>query len=193
MNKFELEEVYKYSSSNRRLLENDNVCGCFYCKKIYNPNEIVEWLNEKEGTAICPYCSVDSVIGESCGKEISNQLLEEMNKEYFEQIYKLGNLRYELDIDNYRLLCSNVEPSILQKIKQTEVIDYNIMKLGYADKEIVSFQLSGSDLFNLEDYFYDKMMEGYPHTNEEIQTEQSKVYEGLMYLIIYLKEKNKVI
>ena len=75
--------AHQFSVNNRKQLEQSSVCGCFYCRKIFNPNEITEWLPEKSGTALCPYCGIDSVIGEASGFQITEQLLKEMNQYWF--------------------------------------------------------------------------------------------------------------
>lgn len=79
----ELIEAHVYSSFNRKSLERDNICGCFYCLEIFNPNEIEEWEGEKEDTAFCPYCGIDSIIGESSGFPITQNFLREMNQKWF--------------------------------------------------------------------------------------------------------------
>lgn len=45
----------------RSKLEASEACGCYFCLKIYNPNEIDEWIDDEQ-TAICPYCGIDSVL-----------------------------------------------------------------------------------------------------------------------------------
>jgi hypothetical protein len=35
-------------------------CGCFYCEQVFDASEIVKWT--KDDCAICPKCSIDSVI-----------------------------------------------------------------------------------------------------------------------------------
>ena len=65
-------------------LEKDHICGCFYCLNIFSPTEIEEWLIEdnpadKRGTAICPHCGIDSVIGESSGYPITKEFLQKMH------------------------------------------------------------------------------------------------------------------
>ena len=59
------------------------MCGCFYCRNIYNPNEIREWIQDSELTAACPYCNIDSVIGDASGYPITKEFLKEMHKEWF--------------------------------------------------------------------------------------------------------------
>ena len=77
--------AHKFSSDNYDALENDSLCGCFYCTSIFNPEEIEGWLISPEGrkTAICPHCGIDSVIGESSGCPITKDFLEEMRKYWF--------------------------------------------------------------------------------------------------------------
>lgn len=75
--------AHGYSANNRDALRNDKQCGCFFCLKIFSPTEINEWVEDKSGTAICPYCGVDSVIGEGCGYPITEEFLEEMHRYCF--------------------------------------------------------------------------------------------------------------
>ena len=81
MDKYEM--AHKYSINNRTQLLKDNVCGCFYCLKIFNPNIIEEWVEDTDGIALCPFCGIDSVIGESSGFPITEEFLQEMYKRYF--------------------------------------------------------------------------------------------------------------
>jgi hypothetical protein len=50
--------------------------------KIFNPNEIDEWWDDND-TSVCPYCGIDSVIGESSGFPITELFLKGMHKEWF--------------------------------------------------------------------------------------------------------------
>ena len=88
MAKYNLEKAHTYSNNHKTELEKDHVCGCFYCLEIFDPAEIEEWIVEdndcdRRGTAICPKCGVDSVIGESSGFPITKDFLEAMNKRWF--------------------------------------------------------------------------------------------------------------
>ena len=83
-----LREALKFSSNHKPELERDRICGCFYCRKIFSPNEITEWLisnnpRDKRGTAVCPYCGIDALIGESSGYPITTQFLQAMHEEWF--------------------------------------------------------------------------------------------------------------
>lgn len=86
--KYDLKLGHRFSSNHKPELENDRKCGCFYCLKIFDPAEIDEWIFadnpcDKRGTAICPHCGIDSVIGESSGLPITEEFLREMNEEWF--------------------------------------------------------------------------------------------------------------
>lgn len=81
-----IEKIHKYSFQNKKKLENVKKCGCGYCLKIFNTNEIGEWLNDKEDkTALCPYCGKDCIIPESTNQEylLTEDLLRKINQEYF--------------------------------------------------------------------------------------------------------------
>ncbi len=80
--------AHSAASNHMAQLKQDKRCGCFYCLRIYNPAEIEEWIIDdnpidKGGTAICPYCGIDSVIGESSGYPLSVEFLEKMKKVWF--------------------------------------------------------------------------------------------------------------
>ena len=82
-------EAHKYCNNNLEQLKKDSICGCFYCCKIYSPTEITDWIisensYDRFGTAICPYCGIDSVIGDSSGFPITEEFLKKMNNYWFE-------------------------------------------------------------------------------------------------------------
>lgn len=81
-------EAHNFSNNHMEELKKDNLCGCFYCLKIFLPSDIKEWIIadndcDRFGTAICPYCGIDSVIGESSGYPITKEFLTKMNKYWF--------------------------------------------------------------------------------------------------------------
>lgn len=76
--------AHKHSSKNRSSLEQDSICGCFYCLKIFSPSEITEWFQEEgDDTAVCPYCGIDSIIGEGSGFLMEPDFFEQMHKNWF--------------------------------------------------------------------------------------------------------------
>lgn len=76
-------KAHEFSSNHKKQLLKDTKCGCFYCLTIFDSKEIKFWISDKYGTATCPYCGIDSVIGESSGYPITKEFLEKMMKHWF--------------------------------------------------------------------------------------------------------------
>lgn len=72
------------SYANKTRLSVPQKCGCFYCLRLFSSEAIVDWSVDKpDWTAICPYCGIDSVIGENDGYPLTEDFLEEMFEEWF--------------------------------------------------------------------------------------------------------------
>jgi len=78
----QIADAYLFSSRHRDKLQQDEVCGCFHCQKIFSPSQIVEWV-DVESTAVCPYCGIDSIIGVSSGYPITKDFLMKMHNVWF--------------------------------------------------------------------------------------------------------------
>ena len=82
-----LEEAHKFCRNNMPSLRQGRRCGCFYCLAIFDPEEIVDWLKgepgDPRGTALCPYCEIDSVLSESAGFPLTKEFLTEMYEYWF--------------------------------------------------------------------------------------------------------------
>ena len=80
-----LEAAHKHSLCNlRKLVTVPQKCGCFYCCSIFDSSEIKDWTYDiPEYTALCPYCEIDSVIGEKSGYPITEVFMEEMHDYWF--------------------------------------------------------------------------------------------------------------
>lgn len=79
----DVRKAHQFCSNNKKDLLKDKKCGCFYCGKIFSPTKIEEWIDSANDTALCPYCGIDSVIGESSGFPITKEFLEKMYKYWF--------------------------------------------------------------------------------------------------------------
>ncbi|MBS7565764.1 hypothetical protein KHS38_15250 [Mucilaginibacter sp. Bleaf8] len=69
------ENAHRHSIFNKRAVQDSLTCGCFYCLQVFAPKEINEWVeedNDKTGTALCPYCGVDAVLGSASGYPVDN-------------------------------------------------------------------------------------------------------------------------
>ncbi len=83
-----LRKAHDACSNHKPELEWAQPCGCFSCKRLYKSSEITEWIiadnpADRRGTALCPYCGIDSVIGESSGFPITEEFLTAMNDYWF--------------------------------------------------------------------------------------------------------------
>ncbi len=77
------EKLHAYSSSNKDLIEESTICYCFHCQKKMDSKEIVNYLKEGSGTALCPYCGVDAILPDSVEEEINDEIITGMNKYWF--------------------------------------------------------------------------------------------------------------
>ena len=82
--KKDLRELHKKSYANKSRLKDAKQCGCFYCIKIFDVEQIEDWsLDDPDETALCPFCGIDSVIGDNEGVVLTEELLETMHSEFF--------------------------------------------------------------------------------------------------------------
>jgi hypothetical protein len=86
--------AHRHTSNNRAEIEASRVCGCCSCMEIFAPGEIVAWAGldfdsfndpdcDNAGTAVCPKCGSESVIGDKSGYEINPNFLSLMNQAWF--------------------------------------------------------------------------------------------------------------
>lgn len=73
-----VEEASKYSIRNKDSIEKSEFCSCYYCFSTFKKDEIINWTDSKQ-TAICPKCSVDSVLGDS---------IISFSKDFFEKLHQ---------------------------------------------------------------------------------------------------------
>lgn len=83
--------AHRHTTNNRAEIEASRVCGCIYCTQMFGPMEIVAWsgldvssfddpAQLDAGTALCPRCGSESVIGDKSGYRIDQGFLHEMNE-----------------------------------------------------------------------------------------------------------------
>jgi len=83
----DLELAHKKSSRHRAQIEASDKCGCFYCQKTFDPQKITDWVDNND-TALCPYCGIDSVIGNASGYAIEEVFLQKMHQYWFKRTFK---------------------------------------------------------------------------------------------------------
>jgi uncharacterized paraquat-inducible protein A len=75
--------AHKASINHRSQIEASHLCGCFHCRKTFEPSKIDEWVDDEE-TAMCPRCGIDSVIGDASGfPAVEPEFLSAMHRLWF--------------------------------------------------------------------------------------------------------------
>lgn len=78
------QSAYAHATNNRAELNASALAGCFYCLEVYPASHVDRYLNEGDGTACCPNCSIDSVIGDASGLPVSDSaFLKAMHQAWF--------------------------------------------------------------------------------------------------------------
>ena len=81
----DLANAHAASIHHKLLVTHSTQCCCFYCIRTFSPDEITEWVDRKEDTALCPYCGIDSVLPDAAGYEPTLEFLSKMNQYWFGQ------------------------------------------------------------------------------------------------------------
>ncbi len=79
----DIREAHAHSMRHRTEIMESKLCGCFDCCQIFAPSEITAWLDEGEGTALCPKCGIAKVIGDKSGFPITEEFLRRMHVAWF--------------------------------------------------------------------------------------------------------------
>lgn len=77
-----IREASKYSINNKKQLQNSKIAGCYYCCEIFPVSKITDWT-DGGSTAFCPFCSIDSVLGDLSPYKIEKEVLIELKKYWF--------------------------------------------------------------------------------------------------------------
>lgn len=80
-----LREAHSHSSIHRTAILASPICGCFHCLATYPPSDIADWT-DRDRTALCPRCGIDSVLGSGSGVPITSEFLGRMKDAYFRPI-----------------------------------------------------------------------------------------------------------
>jgi hypothetical protein len=68
-----LQEVYdKHSIHNRAEIEASSSCGCFACFGTFAASAVWDWIPSNGDTGCCPYCTMDTVLGDSTGLPVTD-------------------------------------------------------------------------------------------------------------------------
>ncbi len=74
----------RHAVNNEDEIKASEECGCFHCLEVFAKDEIDEWVDGEDGmSAVCPKCSVESVIGDAAGFPLTEAFLDAMRHEMF--------------------------------------------------------------------------------------------------------------
>lgn len=86
------ESIHRFCTQNRELLGRSDLAGCFYCEAMFDPREVMDWIDGRQVetgssddgvTALCPRCGIDSVLPSAAPIQLTKELLAEMRVHWF--------------------------------------------------------------------------------------------------------------
>ena len=72
----------RHSTNHRAELDDSQHCGCFFCFRTFVTTDIRSWI-DKQQTALCPRCGIDSVIGSASGFVLDDRFLRRLHQHHF--------------------------------------------------------------------------------------------------------------
>jgi hypothetical protein len=82
-----LDGAHEHAFGNRPEIAASDFCGCFSCLAVFPATEVWEWirqLSDEADTGFCPYCMLDTVLGDSSNLPVRDQaFLRAMNERFF--------------------------------------------------------------------------------------------------------------
>lgn len=98
LDKANLEAAHAYTFDNAQMLFARQSCVCIYCWERYESSEIIQISNSTLGTALCPKCGIDAIVGEISGFELSDEFIGKMYDRFFNsnEDYSHADSRLEL-------------------------------------------------------------------------------------------------
>ena len=79
-----LKSAHRHCGEHRAEIEQSEICACFSCCKSFSPSDIDQWIEYGQGTALCPKCGIDAVIGSASGFPVLNaEFIHAMHEYWF--------------------------------------------------------------------------------------------------------------
>ena len=75
-------DAHVHASRNREETEASARCACYFCFKTFPTATIKAWIDANQ-TALCPFCGVDSVLGNASQIRIDDRFLRQMHQHHF--------------------------------------------------------------------------------------------------------------
>lgn len=94
----EMRKAHKYTQNNFWILQEEQNCRCIYCLKEFSSTIIEEYT--MDDNALCPYCWIDTVIGENSGYTYSDDEALMMHEFFFNNNSYISEHILDLDLLN---------------------------------------------------------------------------------------------
>jgi len=85
-----IEDAIGLATNNEKEIRRSELVGSYYCMRVYpsseiSPEDFVPPVDsrEDERTALCPYCRIDSVLPETAGYDLNDQMLRKIHDYWF--------------------------------------------------------------------------------------------------------------
>ena len=82
-----LDDAHEHAFANRAEILASGTCGCFSCFATFPSTDVWEWVKqgpEQDDTGFCPYCMLDTTIGDASGLPVKDQnFLRALNERFF--------------------------------------------------------------------------------------------------------------
>lgn len=75
--------------NNHSEITRSEQCGCFFCLETFPASDVEEWLSSErvgdtDGSAVCPCCGTDAVIGDASGLPVNGEFLAAVRRRWFD-------------------------------------------------------------------------------------------------------------
>ncbi len=93
LNEADLRSMHRFTVRHRDMLATSEWAGCFYCQRMFPPNEIEMWIDGRQPetgdtddgvTALCPYCGIDAVLPSAAPIPLTADVLAQMRTFWFD-------------------------------------------------------------------------------------------------------------
>ena len=96
-----LKQAHRACFQNQEILKTSRQCACFFCNNLFPACEITEWCCDAQGnTALCPYCGIDSVIGDAAKYPLTPEFILAMHRYWFGLNRPMG--------DGHKIPCTKI-------------------------------------------------------------------------------------